>query len=119
MSIENWGQPACSPLKPGTPQAPCIRGQRIRVTGIIDLLANLRGYVIPKWLTRTTFPPIHPEEILREEFLSPLGISANQLAIDLRVPATRINGIVNEKRGITTDSALVCPATSARQPSSG
>lgn len=51
-------------------------------------------------------PPIHPGEILREEFLSPLGMSANQLALALRVPATRINEIVNERRGITADTAL-------------
>ena len=51
-------------------------------------------------------PPIHPGEILREEFLSPLGMSANQLALALRVPATRVNDIVNEKRGITADTAL-------------
>ena len=51
-------------------------------------------------------PPIHPGEILREEFLSPLGMSANELALALRVPATRINDIVHEKRGITADTAL-------------
>ena len=51
-------------------------------------------------------PPIHPGEIVREEFLSPLGMSAHQLAMALRVPATRINEIVNEKRGITADTAL-------------
>ena len=51
-------------------------------------------------------PPIHPGEILREEFLSPLGMSAHQLALALRVPATRINDIVNENRGITADTAL-------------
>ena len=51
-------------------------------------------------------PPIHPGEILREEFLSPLGMSANELAMALRVPATRINDIVNEKRGITADTGL-------------
>jgi addiction module HigA family antidote len=51
-------------------------------------------------------PPIHPGEILREEFLFPLGMSANELALALRVPATRINDIVNEKRGITADTAL-------------
>jgi addiction module HigA family antidote len=50
--------------------------------------------------------PIHPGEILREEFLAPLGISANELALALRVPATRINDIVREKRGITADTAL-------------
>jgi antitoxin HigA-1 len=51
-------------------------------------------------------PPIHPGEILREEFLAPLGMSSNELALALRVPATRINDIVNEKRGITADTAL-------------
>ena len=51
-------------------------------------------------------PPIHPGEILREEFLVPLGMSAHQLALALRVPATRISDIVNEKRGITADTAL-------------
>lgn len=51
-------------------------------------------------------PPIHPGEILREEFLAPLGISSHQLALALRVPATRLNDIVNEKRGVTADTAL-------------
>ena len=50
--------------------------------------------------------PIHPGEILREEYLLPLGMSANMLAKVLHVPANRINGIVNEKRGITADTAL-------------
>jgi len=51
-------------------------------------------------------PPIHPGEILREEFLCPLGMSSHGLAMALRVPATRINDIVNEKLGITADTAL-------------
>lgn len=50
--------------------------------------------------------PIHPGEILRDEFLSPLGMSAHQLAVALGVPATRINDIVHERRGITADTAL-------------
>jgi len=50
-------------------------------------------------------PPMHPGEILREEFMVPMGISANALAIALRVPATRISQIVNERRGITADTA--------------
>ncbi len=50
--------------------------------------------------------PIHPGEILREEFLAPANLSANALAIALRVPATRIGEIVNERRGITPDTAL-------------
>ena len=55
---------------------------------------------------RDRLPLIHPGEILREEFLAPLGMPAHQLALALRVPATRINDIVNEKRGITADTAL-------------
>src|SRR2546421_9566809 len=51
-------------------------------------------------------PPIHPGEILCEEFLKPLGLSQNSLARALRVPPRRINEIVQEKRGITADTAL-------------
>ena len=50
--------------------------------------------------------PIHPGEILREEFIIPLGMSAHALALELRVPAPRINEIVRERRGITPDTAL-------------
>ena len=50
-------------------------------------------------------PPMHPGEILREEFMAPKGISANALAMALRVPSTRISQIVNERRGITADTA--------------
>ena len=50
--------------------------------------------------------PVHPGEILREEFMVPLGPSTNRVAMDLRVPVTRIADIVNEKRGITADTAL-------------
>jgi addiction module HigA family antidote len=49
---------------------------------------------------------IHPGEFLREDFLTPLGLSANALAIALRVPVTRISEIVRERRGITADTAL-------------
>ncbi len=48
----------------------------------------------------------HPGEVLREEFLLPLGLTANALAMALRVPATRIGDILNERRGITADTAL-------------
>ena len=51
-------------------------------------------------------PPIHPGEILREDFLRPLGISMNKLAMDLHVPVTRIAEIVHERRGITPDTAM-------------
>lgn len=51
-------------------------------------------------------PPVHPGEILREEFLLPLRMSVNALAIALSVPATRVHEIVKEKRGISGDTAL-------------
>ncbi len=50
--------------------------------------------------------PIHPGEILREEFLVPAGMTANALAKALRADAPRINDIVRERQGITTDTAL-------------
>ncbi|MBI3208219.1 MAG: HigA family addiction module antidote protein [Candidatus Solibacter usitatus] len=50
--------------------------------------------------------PIHPGEILREDFMKPLGISINQLARDLDVPPNRIGAIVNGTRSITADTAL-------------
>ena len=52
------------------------------------------------------FPPVHPGEILLEEFLKPMSISQYRLAENIRVPARRINEIVLEKRGITADTAL-------------
>lgn len=51
-------------------------------------------------------PPIHPGEILMEEFLKPMGISQYRLAKDISVPPRRINEIVHGKRGITADTAL-------------
>ena len=50
--------------------------------------------------------PVHPGEILKEEFMVPLGLSMSKMAMDLRVPVTRIADIVNERRGITADTAL-------------
>ena len=50
--------------------------------------------------------PVHPGEILREEFMVPLGLSMNRMAMDLRAPVTRIADIVNRRRGITADTAL-------------
>ena len=49
--------------------------------------------------------PVHPGEILREDFLQPLAMSVNALAMALDVPATRIHEIVKERRGITADTA--------------
>jgi addiction module HigA family antidote len=50
--------------------------------------------------------PVHPGEILLEEFLIPMDLSQNRLALDIRVPARRINEIVHGKRRITADTAL-------------
>jgi addiction module HigA family antidote len=50
--------------------------------------------------------PVHPGEVLLEEFLKPLGLSQNRLAIDIGVDSRRINEIVKGKRGITADTAL-------------
>ena len=52
------------------------------------------------------FPPIHPGEILQEEFLKPMGISQYRLAQDIGVPPMRINKIVRGERGISADTAL-------------
>jgi addiction module HigA family antidote len=54
----------------------------------------------------TKIPPLHPGEVLQEEFLKELGISQNKLGQDLGVPPRRINEIVQGKRGITADTAL-------------
>ena len=51
-------------------------------------------------------PPIHPGEILKEEFLDEMGISQYKLAKDINVPARRINEIVHQKRAISADTAL-------------
>lgn len=57
--------------------------------------------------TRSFSPvPVHPGEHLREDFMKPLGLSVNALALGLRVPATRILAIVKEKRRISPDTAL-------------
>lgn len=50
--------------------------------------------------------PIHPGEVLREEFLIPLGINAHALSMALQVPAPRIHEIVHERRSITVDTAM-------------
>ncbi len=55
---------------------------------------------------RKKMPPIHPGEILLEEFLEPMGISQYRLAKDISVPPRRINEIVQGKRSISADTAL-------------
>jgi addiction module HigA family antidote len=49
--------------------------------------------------------PVHPGEVLREDYLAPLGLSVNALSVALNVPATRIHEIVKERRAITADTA--------------
>lgn len=57
-------------------------------------------------MTKDGMRPVHPGEILREQFLKPGGLTANALARALEVPALRINDIVRERRGVWADTAL-------------
>ena len=57
-------------------------------------------------MAKDKLKPIHPGEVLLEEFLKPMGLSQNRLALDMGVPARRINEIVLGKRRITADTAL-------------
>ena len=57
-------------------------------------------------MKRRKIEPLHPGEVLQKEFLEPMGLSQNKLAMALHVPARRINEIVLGKRGITADTAL-------------
>jgi plasmid maintenance system antidote protein VapI len=61
-------------------------------------------------------PPVHPGEVLREDFMKPLGLTVNKLALELHVPATRIGEIVHERRRKRRSGWL---ATSRRTPSFG
>ena len=56
--------------------------------------------------TAATIPPIHPGEVLMDEYLEPLGVTQHRLAIAIGVPPRRINEIVHGKRRITADTAL-------------
>ncbi len=57
-------------------------------------------------MTAKRLPPVHPGDVLLEDYLKPLGISQNRLARDLGVPAQRINDIVRKNRTVTLDTAL-------------
>jgi antitoxin HigA-1 len=59
-----------------------------------------------KSIPKKLMPPVHPGEILREDFMKPLNLTVNKLALELRVPATRIGEIVHERRRITAETAL-------------
>jgi addiction module HigA family antidote len=54
----------------------------------------------------TRLAPIHPGEVLAEDFMSPRGLSANQLALKLHVPANRLSEVIRGRRSITADTAL-------------
>jgi addiction module HigA family antidote len=66
--------------------------------------SNVLSRPAPGWNFRGV--TTHPGEMLSEEFLKPLGISQNALAMKIRVPATRIGDIIHGRRGITPDTAL-------------
>jgi addiction module HigA family antidote len=51
-------------------------------------------------------PPTHPGDVLREDFLAPMALSANRLAIELHVPVTRVTEILHRRRSVTADTAL-------------
>jgi len=77
------------------------------------MLTMLRLWIIIEWkrqeggeMTEETLRPVHPGEVLLEEFLKPMGLSQNRLALAIGVDARRINEIVLGKRGITADTAL-------------
>lgn len=57
-------------------------------------------------MSKNGMRPVHPGEVLREDFLAPLNMSVNALATRLHVPATRMNDIVLERRGVTPDTAM-------------
>ena len=53
-----------------------------------------------------TLAPVHPGDVLAEDFMAPVDLTANQLALSLRIPANRITAIISGKRGVTADTAL-------------
>ena len=57
-------------------------------------------------MTQHDLPPLHPGEQLREEFMIPLGLSAGQLARDLDLPASLVQGLIDESQSVTGDTAL-------------
>lgn len=70
------------------------------------------------FMPKNRMRPIHPGEILREDYLAPLNMSVNALSTMLHVPATRMNEIVRERRGITPDTALRLAAFFGGDPTS-
>jgi len=78
------------------------------LSGEMAMLTTSRSWTITRGdnMARRDFPPVHPGEILKEEFLAPLGISEYRLAKDIGVTPRHINEIVHGRRGITADTAL-------------
>ena len=76
----------------------------IAMTSKSSTITDKRGTEMRK--AEKLMDPVHPGEILREDFMKPLGLSVNKLALDLHVPATRIGEIVHERRRITAETAL-------------
>jgi antitoxin HigA-1 len=70
------------------------------------VMATMANNVASNARAKNGMRPVHPGEILREDYLKPLGLSANALAKLLHVPASRINDIVLERRGVSADTAL-------------
>src|SRR2546425_12729513 len=76
----------------------------IAMTSKSPTITDKRGTEMRK--AEKLMDPVHPGEILREDFMKPLGLSVNKLALELHVPATRIGEIVHERRRITAETAL-------------
>ncbi len=70
------------------------------------MLTMWRLSIIIKAMSKKQLRPVHPGEVLLEEFLKPVGLTQNRLALDLGVSARRINEIVTAKRSVTADTAL-------------
>jgi len=72
----------------------------------MPVLTMWRLSIIIKAMSKKQLKPVHPGEVLLEEFLKPMGLTQNRLALDLGVSARRINEIVSAKRSVTADTAL-------------
>lgn len=70
------------------------------------MLTMWRLSIIIKAMSKKQLKPVHPGEVLLEEFLKPMDLSQNRLALGLGVPSRRINEIASGKRGVTADTAL-------------
>lgn len=57
-------------------------------------------------MSKNGMRPVHPGEVIRQEFMAPLGLSANALAKALNVPTPRINDVVRSRRGVSADTAM-------------